>query len=194
MELGRKSGNIASTLFHLQLLFFLFICMSPITVKNHWTHHSKVEIFRWLLRNEMNKTDIQFTTVQLLSHAWLFVTPCTAAHQASLSVTNPWRLLGLMSIELVMSSNDLIFCHPLLFPSSIFPSMRIVSNESVLCITWPKCWSFSFNISPSNEHPGLISLRMVWLDLLEVQGTLKSFLQHHSSKQSILWHSAFFIV
>ena len=103
-------------------------------------------------------------------------------------------LLRLMSIESVMPSNHLILCHPLLLPPSIFPSIRVFSSESLLCITWPKSWSFSFNISPSNEYPGLISFRMDWLELLAVQGTLKSLLQRHSSKASILWHSAFFIV
>ena len=117
----------------------------------------------------------------------------TAACQASLSITNSWSPPKLMSIELVMPSNHLILCHPLLLLPSIFPSIRVFSNESALCIRWPKYWSFSFNISPSNEHPGLISFRMDWLDLLEVQGTLKSFLQHHSSKVSILRRSAFFI-
>ena len=115
------------------------------------------------------------------------------AHQASLSITSSQSLLKLMSIELVMPSNHLILCHPLLFPPSIFPSIRVFSNESLLCIRWPKCWSFSLNISLSSEHSGLISFRMDWLDLFAVQGTLKSLLQHHSSKASILWHSAFFI-
>ena len=110
-----------------------------------------------------------------------------------LSITNSWRLLKLMSIELVMPSYHLILCCPLLLPS-IFPSIRDFSNKSVLCIRWPKYWNFSFSISPSNQHPGLISFRMDWSDLLAVQGTLKSLLQHHSSKASILWHSAFFIV
>ena len=121
-------------------------------------------------------------------------TPWTAAHQASLSTTISWSLLKLMSIESVMPSNYLTLCHPLLLPPSIFPSIRIFSNESVLCIRWPKYWSFSFSISPSNDYSGLISFRMDWLDLLAVQGTLKSFLQHHSSKASILQCSAFFIV
>ena len=112
----------------------------------------------------------------------------------ALSITSSQNLLRLMSIELVMSSNHLILCHPLLLPRSIFPSIRVFSNESVLCIRWPKYWSFSFNISPSNEYSGLISFRMDWLDLLAVQGTLKILLQHHSSKASILQHSAFFIV
>ena len=122
-----------------------------------------------------------------------FATPWTAAHQASRSITNSWSLLKLMFIESVMPSNHLTLCHPLLLLPSIFSSVRVFSNESALCIRWPKYWSFSFNISPSNEHSGLISFRMDWLDLLAVQGTLKSLLQHHSSKASIL-HSAFFIV
>ena len=121
-------------------------------------------------------------------------TPWTAALQASLSITNTWTSLELMSIESVMPSDNLILCHPLLLLPSIVPSIRVFSNESVLRIRWPKYWSFSFSISPSKEHPGLISFRMDWLDLLAVQGTLKSLLQHHSSKASILWHSAFFTV
>ena len=120
--------------------------------------------------------------------------PGTAARQASLSITNSWSLPKLMSIELVMPSNHLILFHPLLLLPSIFPSIRVFSNESVLHIRWPNFWSFCFNISPSNEHSGLISLRMDWLDLLAVQGTLMSLLQHHSSKASILRCSAFFIV
>ena len=122
------------------------------------------------------------------------VTPRTAARQASLSITNSQSLLKLMSIELVMPSSHLILCHPLLLPPSIFPSIRVFSKKSVLRIRWPKYWSFSFNIRPSNEHSGLISFRMDWLDLLAVQGTLKSLLQHHSSKASILLFSDFFIV
>ena len=133
------------------------------------------------------------SSVQSLSRVRLFVTPWATARQASLSITNSWSLLKLMSIELVMPSNHLILCHPLLLPSS-FPSTRVFSNESALCIRWPKNWSFSFNISPSSEHSELISSKMDWLDLLAVQGTLKSLLQHHNSKASILWHSAFFIV
>ena len=120
------------------------------------------------------------------------MTPWTAACQASLSITNSKNLLKLMSTELVMPSNHLILCHPLLLLPSIFPSIRVFSNESVLCLRWPKY--FSFSISPFNEYSGLISFRMDWLDLLAVQGTLKSLLQHHSSKASILWHSDFFIV
>ena len=135
-----------------------------------------------------------FNSVQSLSRVQLFVTPWTAACQASLSITNSKSLPKLMSIEAVMPSNHLILCRPLLLLLSIFPSIRVFSNESALPIRWSKYWSLSFNISPSNEHPGLISFRMDLLDFLAVQGTLKSLLQHHSSKASILWHSAFFIV
>ena len=120
--------------------------------------------------------------------------PWTAVHQASLSIANSQSLLKLMSIDLVIPSNHLILCHPLLLPPSIFASFRVFSNESVLCIRWPKYWSFSFSISPSNKYSGLISFSMDWLDLLAVQGTLKSLLQHHSSKTSILQCSVFFIV
>ena len=131
---------------------------------------------------------IQFSSVQSLSRVThsLFRTPWTAAHQASLSITNSWSLLKFLSIESVIPFNHLILCHPLLFLSSIFPSIRVFSNESALHIRWPKYWSFSFNISPSNEYSGLISFRMDWLDLLAVLGALKSLLQHHSSKSSIL--------
>ena len=122
------------------------------------------------------------------------MTPCTAARQASLSITSSRSLPKLMSIELVMPSSHLILCHPLPFPHSVFPSISVFSNESVLHIRWPKYWSFCFNISPSNKYSGLISLRIDWLNLLAVQGTLKSLVQHHSSKASILWHSAFFMV
>ena len=135
-----------------------------------------------------------FSSVQLLSRVQLFATPWTTARQASLSITNSWSRPKPMSIESVMPSNHLILCHPLLLLPSIFPSIGVFSNESALRIRWPKYWSFSFNISPSNEHPGLISFRMDWLALLAVQGTLKSLLQHHSSKASILRRSAFFTV
>ena len=124
----------------------------------------------------------------------LFAIPCTAARQASLSITNSSNLPRLMPVESAMPSNHLILCRPLLLLPSIFPTIRVLSSESVLHIRWPKYWSFSFSISPSNEHPGLISFRMDWLDLLAVQGTLKSPLQHHSSKASILQCSAFFIL
>ena len=134
-----------------------------------------------------------FSSVQLISHVRLFVTPWTAALQASLSITNSQSTPKPMSIESVMPSNNFIVCHPLLFLPSIFPSIRVFSNVA-LCIRWPKYWSFSHNISPCSEHRGLISLRMDWWDLLAVQGTLKSLLQHHSSKASILQCSAFFTV
>ena len=141
-----------------------------------------------------NLVVIEVVVVYLLSHVWLFATPWTAARQASLSFTISKSLLYLMSIESVTPSNHLILCCPLLLLPSIFPSIRVFSNESVLCIRWPKYWSFSFNISPSNEHSELISFMMDQSDLLAVQGTLKSLLQHHSSKASILQCSAFFIV
>jgi len=132
------------------------------------------------------------SSVQSLHCVRLFATPWTAARQASLSITNSPSLLKLMSVDSVMPSNHLIFCRPLLLPASIFPIIRVFSNESALHIRWPNYWSFSFSISPSNEYSGLISFRMDWLDLLAVQGTLKSLLQYHSSKASILLRSAFF--
>ena len=132
-----------------------------------------------------------FSSVQLLSRVQLFVTPWTASREASLSITNFRSLPKLMAIESVMPSNHLILCRPLLLPPSIFPSNRVISNESVLRIRRPKYWSFSFSISPYNEYSGLISFRMDWSDFLAVQGTLKSLLQHHSSKASILWRPAF---
>ena len=132
--------------------------------------------------------------VQLLSCVWLFVTPWTAAHVASLSFTISQSLFRLMSIESLMPSNHLILCHPLLLLPPIFPNIRVFSNESALGIRWPKYWSFMFSISPSKDYSGLISFRTDWFDLLAVQGTLKSLLQHRSSKASILWHSDFFMV
>ena len=137
---------------------------------------------------------LQFSSVQLLNRVWLFVTPCIAGRQASLSITNSRRSLKLISIESVMPSNHLILGHPLLLLSPIPPSFRVFSNGSALRMRWPKYWSFSFSISPYNEHPGLISFIMDQLDLLVVQGTLKSLLQHYNSKASILRHSAFFTV
>ena len=134
-----------------------------------------------------------YSSVQSLSCVRLFATPWTAAHQASLSITNSWSLLRLMSVEQVTLSNHLILCHPLLLLPSVFPSIRVLSNESVLCISWLKYWGFSFGISPSNGYSGLISFRMDWFDLA-VQRKLKSLLQHHSSKASILRRSAFFTV
>ena len=142
----------------------------------------------------MPTSQIQFRSVQSLSHIWLFLTPWIAAHQASLSITNSRSSLRLTSIETVMPSSHLILRYPLSLLPPIPPSIRVFSNESTLHMRWPKYWSFSFSIIPSIEHPGLISFRMDWLDLLAVQGTLKSLLQHHSSKASILWNSAFFTV
>ena len=151
-----------------------------------WGYPVVIRLWRWGPREWV-------VVVQSLSHIWLFATPWTAAHQASLS-TFSRSLLKLMSIESVMPSNHLILCHlPLLVPS-VFPSIRVFSNESAFCIRWVKYWSFSFSIRNPSEYSGLISFRMDWLDLFAVQGTLKSFLQHHSSKASILRRSAFFIV
>ena len=137
---------------------------------------------------------IIFSSVQSLSCVWLFAMPWIAALQASLSITNFWSSPKLMSIESVMPSSHLILCRPLLLLPPIPPRIRVFSNESTLRMRWPKYWSFSFSISPSKEHPGLISFRIDWLDLLAVQGTLKSLLQHHSSKASVLQCSAFFTV
>ena len=152
--------------------------------------------FLYARSHSSGKTEVgaKFSSVQWLSCVRLFVTPWTASQQAFLSITNSHSLLKLISIESVMPSNHLILCHPLLLPPSIFPSNRVFSNESALCNRWPVYWSFSFSISPSSEHSGLISFRMDWLDLLAVQGPLKSLLQHHSSKASILQCSIFLIV
>ena len=141
----------------------------------------------------VNKTWSVSQSVQSLNRVWLFAIPWITAHQASLSITNSQSLLKLMSMESVMPSNHLMLCHPLLLPTPIPPSIRAFSNESTLCMRWPKYWSFSFSISSSNEHSGLI-FRMDWLDLLAVQGTLKSLPQHHSSKASVFQYSAFFTV
>ena len=150
------------------------------------------EITRNLILEKM--PSVQFSSVQLLSRVQLFVTPWNASCQAFLSNTSSQSLLRLMPIEPVMPSNHLILCWPFLLPPSVFPSFKVFSNESLLRIRWPNYWSFSFSISPSNEYSGLISFRNDWLDLLAVQGTLKSLFQHHSSEASMLWHSAFFIV
>ena len=147
-----------------------------------------------LTGNWQDSCTSKFSSVQSLSHVQLFVTPWTAACQASLFITNSWSLFKLMSIELVMPCKHLILCHPLLLLPSIFPSISVCSNESALHIRWPKYWNFSFSISPSNKYSGLISFRIYGFDLLAVQGTLKSLLQHHSSKASVLQCSAFFIV
>ena len=143
---------------------------------------------------EFFESQMKFSSLQSLSRVRLFATPWIAARQASLSITNSWSLLKLMSIESVMPSSHLILCHPLLLLPSIPSIIRVFSNELTLRMRCPKYWSLSFSVSPSNEHPGLISFRMDWLDLLAVQGTLKSLLQHHTSKASIFWHSAFFTV
>ena len=142
----------------------------------------------------MRHMNVTFSSVQSLSRVWLFATPWTTAHQPPLSITNSQTLLKLMSIESVMSSNHLILCHPCFLLPSIFLSIRVFSNKSALNIRWPKHWSFSFSISLSSEYSGLFSFRIDWFDLLTVQGTLKSLLQHHSSKASILQCSAFFMV
>ena len=151
-------------------------------------------IIRILLHNFSGGKQLRFSPVQSLSCAQFFATPWTAACQASLSITNSWSLLKFTSIELVMPSNHLVLCRPLLLLPSIFPSSRVFSKESGFLIRWTKYWSFSFSISPSIEYSGLISFRIDWLDFLAVQGTLQGLLQHHSSKASILHHSAFFMV
>ena len=162
---------------------------------NHSQHQG---LFKWVyslfLYCSRNTAEHIFGSVQSLSRVRLFATPWTRVHQASLSITNSQSPPKPMSIKLVMPSKHLILCCPFLLLLSIFPSIRVFSNESALCIRWPKYWSFTFTISPSNEHPGLISFRMDWLELLAVQGTLKSLLQHHSSKASILQRSALVIV
>ena len=140
------------------------------------------------------RSSLHFQSVQSLSHIRLFATQWTAACQGSLSIINSWSLLKLISIESVMPSNHLFLCRPCLLLPSVFPIIRVFSNESVLHIKWPKYWSFSFSMSPSKEYSGLISFRMDWLDLLVVKGAPKSLIQHHSSKASVLWHSTFFIV
>ena len=178
-----KIGISESRTWEYLTLAFLVFCLVYQRAQLHPT------LIQWMT----TLLQIQFNSVQSLSRVQLFVTPWTTAHQASLSITNSQSLPKPMSIESVMPSSHLILCHPLLLPP-ILPSIGVFSNKSVLHIRWPKYWSFSFSISPSSEHPGLISFRIDWLDLLAVQGILKSLLQHHSSKASILWHSAFFTV
>ena len=164
-------------------------------ILSHMSMHSRILSITFMKFHYITlKGSVQLSSVQSLNHVWHFATPWAATHQASLSITNSQSLLTLMSTESVMPSNHLSLCRPLLLLHLIFPSIRVFPNESTLHIRWPKNWSFSFNISPSDEHSGLISFRMDWLDLLRVQGTLKSLLQHHSSKASVLLHSAFFIV
>ena len=155
---------------------------------------SRLNIIMTMFSILLTCPSVQFSSVQSLNRVQLFATPWTAASQFSLSITNSWSLLKFMSRESIMPSKHLILYHPLLLLHSIFLSIRVFSNELALPISWPKYWSFSFSISPSNEYSGLISFRMEWLDLLAVQGTLKSHLQHHSLKAQILWHSAFFMI
>ena len=156
---------------------------------------SQIKVLMWFLHSVNPHWTLKHlvSSVQSLSCVRLFMTPWTAARQASLSITNIRSLLKLMSIELVMPSNHLILCHPLLFLPSTFPSIRVFSNESALCIRWPKYWSFSFSFSPSNEYSRLVSFRIDWFDLLALQKTLKTHLQHHNSKASIFLCSAFFM-
>ena len=170
-------------------------------LRNHYSHQdiNVLTLFKWTQGKSFLSSSLLIhlkclSSVQSLSRVQLFATPWIAAHQASLSITNSRSLPKLLSIELVMPSSHLILCHPLLLLPPIPPSIRVFSNESTLRMRWPKSWSFSFSIIPSKEIPGLISFRMDWLDLLAVQGTLRSLLQHHSSKASILRRSAFFTV
>ena len=174
-------------------MYFIVCCSTIYNSSNMEATYLSID--QWLDKEVVVHTQNGiFSSVQSLSHVRLFATPWTAAHQASLSITNSWSWLKLMSIESVVPFNHLILCRPLLLLPSVFPSIRVFSNESVLHIRCPKYWSFSFSLSPSSEYSGPISFRMDWLDLLSVQGTHKSFLQHHSSKASILWCSAFFTV
>ena len=152
----------------------------------------QIVVLEKTLKSSLDFKEIK--SIHSISHVRLFATPWTAAHQAALFITNSQSLFKLVSIKSVVPSNHLILCHPLLLPPSIFSSIKVFSDESVLHIRWPKYWSFSFSISPSNEYSGLISLRRDWFDILAVQGTLKSLLQHHNLKTSVLWHSAFFRV
>ena len=174
--------------------YWVGICIIPTVFKKNISWKKIIIGFLWENRREWEGTNTCCNSVWSLSHVWLFATPWTAACQASLSITNSWSLLKLMSIEPVMPSNCLILCRPLLLLPSVFPSIRVFSNESVLCIRWPQYCNFSLSISPSNEYAGLISFRIDWFDLLAVQGTLKSLFQHHSSKASILRLSAFLTV
>ena len=208
LDLHAVQGTLKSFLQHHSSKASVLWCSAFFTVQishPYMTTGKTIALTRWtfvgkgmsLLFNMPSRLVITFlprTSVQLLSRVWLFATPWIAARQASLSITISRSLLKLTSIKSGMPSSHLILCHPLLLLPPIPPSIRVFSNESTLHMRWPKYWSFSFSISPSKEHPGLISFRMDWSDLLAVQRTLKSLLQHHSSKASILWHSAFFIV
>ena len=192
MKSSQLEINIATPSFF-WLVLALCICLHPFTFNIYkplylkWLYCKQYILGSWFF-------DPLWQSVQSLSRVRLFATPWIATHQASLSITNSWSLPKLMSIESVIPSSHLILCRPLLLLPPISPSIIVFSNESTLRMRWPKYWSCIFSMSPSNEHPGLISFRMDWLDLLAVQGTLKSLLQHHSSKASILWHSAFFTV
>ena len=174
----------------LQVLFLLVFLVGLVTLLNQFCKISIVSYDKQPLKSLLSQ--LQFSSVQSFSHVRLFVTQLIAARQASLPITNFWSSPKLMSIESVMPSSHLILCCPLLLLPPIPPTIRVFSNESALCMRWPKYWSFSFSIIPSKEILGLISFRMDWLDLFAVQGTLKSLLQHHSSKASVLRHSAFF--
>ena len=188
------SGTFSSCRFKTQYPFNTFShCSKPQTTTILLSVYKSLTTLDTTYK-ENHSVIVFFSSVQSLSCVWLFVTPWTSARQASLSITNSWSSPKLMSTESVIPSNHLILCPPLLLLPSIFPSIRVFSNELALCIRWPKYWSFSFNISPSDEYSELISFRMDWLDLLAVQGSLKSLLQHHSSKASILRCSAFFMV
>ena len=186
----KEKNDLTHEIFRCRLYHWLIIE----EMKGVMTRCKEVTVTLRLIIIEANRKMIIITSDQSLSHVRFFATPWIAARQASLSITNSWSSLRLTSIESVMPSSHLILCHPLLLLPPIPPSIRVFSNESTLHMRWPKYWSFSFSIIPSNEHPGLISFRMDWLELLAIQGTLKSFLQHHSSKASILWSSAFFTV
>ena len=190
--LGLRGSTICTDSFHLESYMYWCSCASHLFGKED-SHH---QYNKRRTSRDPNTFGFFFffSSVQSLSCVRLFATPWIAAHQASLSITDSWSLPKLMSIESVMPSSHLILCCPLLLLPPIPPNIRVFSSESTLHIRWPKYWSFSFSISPSNEHPGLTSFRMDSLDLLAVQGTLKSLLQHHSSKASILWRSAFFRV
>ena len=184
-ELCRNTGMVPCTL--------QYSCLeNPMDIGSWWATVQELDMTERLHSlHSLTHPPVQFSSFQLLSHVQLLAILWIAAHQASLSITNYWRSLKLMSIKSVIPSSHLILSRPLLLLPSIAPSIRVFSNESTLHMRWPKYWSFSFSISPSKEHPGLISSGMDWLDLLAVQGTLKSLLQHHSSKASVLWHSAF---